>query len=226
VSCLTVVQEACDQLQGITRPTSVVSSSDPGVQQMLRLLNQAGRSLARDHDWSSIVVVRNFTGLAQQAQTGEPPAAFDRFVSGGQIFDVDRKLPLSGSIDQSRFQWLTLQIMGGIDRYWAIIDGVINITPAPTGTETYRYSYVSKNWCAGGDKFTADTDTSELNEELLTLSLIWRWNRAKGLDYAEDMRNFELEKERMIARDKGPRSINTAHIFDTLPGSFWPDHIG
>ena len=76
---------------------------------MLRLLNQAGRSLARDHDWSSIVVVRNFTGLPQQAQTGEPPAAFDRFVSGGQIFDVDRKLPLSGSIDQSRFQWLTVR---------------------------------------------------------------------------------------------------------------------
>ena len=50
---------------------------------------------------------------------------------------------------------------------------------------------MTKNWCAGGETFTSDTDTTELNEELLTLSLIWRWNRAKGLDYAEDMRNFE-----------------------------------
>jgi hypothetical protein len=115
---------------------------------------------------------------------------------------------------------------GGLDKWWTLIDGVINITPWPQTTETYRYSYVSKNWCTGGDKFTADTDTTSLNEELLVLSLIWRWNRAKGLDYAEDMRNFEIEKERMIARDKGPRDIRTAHIYSQLPGNFWPDHIG
>ena len=118
---------------------TLVSSSDPAVQQMHRLLNQAGKSLARDHDWSSLVTVRTFTGLAQEAQTGEPPATFDRFVGGGQIFDVDRKLPLGGSIDHNRFQWLRLQINGGMDRYWAIVDGVINLTPAPTGTETFRY---------------------------------------------------------------------------------------
>ena len=30
----------------------------------------------------------------------------------------------------------------------------------------------------------------------------------------------------MIARDKGPRDVRTAHIYDTLPVIFWPDHIG
>ncbi len=226
MTCLTICQDACDQIQGIARPTTVASSSDPGVQQLLRLLNMAGKALARDHDWSALVTVRTFTGVAAQAQTGEPPTAFDRFVAGGQIFDTSTKRPLAGSIDQNRFNWLTVQTLGGSDRYWALIGGVLNITPAPTTSDSFKYAYVSKNWANSADEFTADADTTLLSEELLTLALIYRWKHAKGFEYAEDMVNYEREKERLIARDKGPRSALTARIFDSLPDGFWPDTIG
>jgi hypothetical protein len=227
MTCLTIVQKACDKMQGVARPTAVASSSDPGVQQLLELLNEAGKELARDHDWSSLVTARTFSGVATQAQTGEPPAAFDRFVSGGQIFDTSTKRPLVGSIDQNRFNWLTIQTIGGSDRYWTMIGGVLNITPVPAITDQFKYVYVSKNWVNGtADAFTADADTTLLDEELLKLALVSRWKQVKTLDYGEDMKTFEREKERLIARDKGPRTVSFSRIYDNLPDGFWPDHIG
>lgn len=49
--------------------------------------------------------------------------------------------------------------------------------------------------------FQADADTALLDEELLKLSLRWRFQQAKGLDYAESMATFERQKERLMARD-------------------------
>lgn len=235
MSLLTIVQDACDQIQGISRPTEVVASSDAGLQQMLRLLNMGGRILARDHDWNALVKVRTFTGIAAQAQTGEPPTAFDRFVGEGRIYNVDTDRPLIGTQSQDKFNNLTLLDLGGVDFYWTLIAGVVNITPAPAVTNSFKYPYISKNWVRPSgnsddtnDKavFNVDTDTSLLNEELHTMDLVWRWKHAKGLEYAEDMQTFEREKSRLMARDRAPHVVRTARTWEDLPTNIWPYEIG
>lgn len=235
MSLLSIVQDACDQIQGISRPTEVAESTDPGIQQMLRLLNLGGKAIARDHDWNALVKYRTFTALAAQAQTGEPPTAFDRFVSEGQIFNTSTDRPLIGANSQNYFNQITLLNLGGIDFYWTLIAGVINITPTPTTSNSFKYAYVSKNWVRPtgnsddtNDKasFTVDTDSSLLNEELHTLDLVWRWKHAKGLEYAEDQSTFEREKQRMIARDRAPHMVSTARIYENLPDTQWPYTIG
>ena len=91
-----------------------------------------------------------------------------------------------------------------------MIDGVINITPAPAVSRSFRYTYVSRYFARPtaettdvNDKaaFDVDTDESRLSEELLTLDLVWRWKKAKQLDYAEDLADFERQKEMDIAAD-------------------------
>lgn len=235
MTLLSVIQNACDQIQGISRPSEIAASTDPGIQQMLRLLNLGGKALAREHDWNQLVKVRTFTGVAAQAQTGEPPAAFDRFVSEGQIFNTATDRPLIGSNSQNKFNHLTILDLGTIDFYWTLIAGVINITPAPTTSNSFKYAYVSKNWVRPDGNsddtndiaaFASDSDASLLNEELHTLDLVWRWKHAKGLEYAEDQQTFEREKQRMIARDRAPHMVSTAKAYDNLPDNFWPYAIG
>ncbi len=235
MTMLSIVQDVCDQIQGISRPSEVVGSSDAGLQQMLRLLNKAGKRLAKRHDWSRLTKVRTFTGIATQAQTGEPPTGFRKFASEGRIYNVDTDRPLMGTQSQDKFTYLTLLDLGGIDFYWTMIDGVINITPTPAITNSFKYTYISKNWArpAGatddtGDKaaFTVDTDTTLLDEELLTLDLVWRWKHAKGLEYAEDMRDAEDEIATAIAQDRGPHTVSTAHVWEDIPPNIWPYTIG
>lgn len=235
MSLLTIVQNACDQIQGVSRPNAVAGSTDPGIQQMFRLLNLGGRALAREHDWNVLVKVRTFTGIAAQAQTGEPPAAFDRFVSEGQIFNTATDRPLMGAKSPNDFNRLTLLDLGGVDFYWTMLAGVINITPAPAITDSFKYAYVSQYWVrptGNSDDtndtaaFGNDTDSSLLNEELHTLDLVWRWKHAKGLEYAEDQQTFEREKQRMIARDRAPHTVSTAYTYESLPDNLWPYPIG
>ena len=55
--------------------------------------------------------------------------------------------------------------------------------------------------------FTADTNTFRLSERLLKLALIYKWREMKGLPYAENMEDYEIEKAKLIHRDKGSRII-------------------
>jgi len=75
------------------------------------------------------------------------------------------------------------------------------------------------------------SDVALLSEDLLVLDLIWRFKQNKGLDYAEDMGTFEREKEKVMARDRGPSIVSTAsddYSFDdtdrpyTYPGMVIP----
>lgn len=235
MSLLTIVQNACDQIQGVTRPSSVAGSLDGGIQQLQRLLNKAGKKLAKRHDWSTLKKTRTFTGIAAQAQTGEPPTGFKKFVAEGRLYNVNTDRPLVGAMSADKFTALTLLDLGGVDFYWTMIDGVINITPTPTTSNSFKYTYISKNWVrpAGAsddttDKasFDADGDTSLIDEELLTLELVWRWKHAKGFEYAEDMRDAEDEIATAIAQDRAPHVVETARVWDDLPTNIWPYTIG
>jgi hypothetical protein len=162
-------------------------------------------------------------------QTGYPQADWDRFTS--RLWDTSLKKYLAGPFNPADWVRLSIDTLGTHDRVWTMLAGVINILPVTATTDTFRYSQVSKYWVNGstdGVAVVADTDTFYLPEELLTLDLIWRWKQAKGLDYAEDMMTFEVEIEKYIAADRGPKVINTARAFrnDEVLENTWPHTLG
>jgi hypothetical protein len=230
---LSIIQDAALHI-GIPEPSAVASSTATDAQQLLRLLNAGARQLMKDHHWSKLLKVKTFTGVAAQAQTGQPPTNFDRFAPMTQLWDVNKRLPLAGAISAEKWLFLLAQNVTGADKYWTMIDGVINITPAPTTSDSFRYTYVSRynarptgNSDDTNDKaaFTVDTDESRLSEELLTLDLVWRWKKAKQLDYAEDLADFERQKEMDIAADRAAQPIATTNAFEELPEGWWPGTI-
>ncbi len=77
---------------------------------------------------------------------------------------------------------------------------------------TLAFEYISLNWTQDSgstaqQKFAADDDTSVLDEELLTLGLIWRFRKAKGLDFQADYMEYVQQVNLAKARDGNARKL-------------------
>ena len=83
MTMLSIIQDAALHI-GIPKPSAVASSTATDAMQLLRLLNAGASQLMKDHHWSKLLKVKTFTGVAAQAQTGQPPANFDRFALGDE----------------------------------------------------------------------------------------------------------------------------------------------
>lgn len=228
---LQIVQEACKDV-GQPRPSIVASSTTETPLRMMRLLNKAGQALIKDHDWNALTDVETFTPTATQVQASHPPSDYDRMTSQTNMWDITNKRPLVGPLATSKWLRLVVDAQQNIDKYWTLIGGKVNILPVPATTDSFVYSYQSKNWVYASDgttgkaEFSADDDTSRLPDELLILELIWRWKQSIGVEYGEDMSTAGRLKEEMIAADRGPRILSLSQPFrNGLPEGFWPGTI-
>jgi hypothetical protein len=92
----------------------------------------------------------------------------------------------------------------------------------PTAGETIAYEYVSSYWAQSSAsvakaQFTSDDDTSYLDEELITLGVIWRFKAAKGLDYGEDFATYERALATAKGEDGGSTMLNIGGPMTPLP---------
>ena len=74
---------------------------------------------------------------------------------------------------------------------------------------------MSGNWCesnggTGQQVWSDDTDVGRIDEELLTLGLIWRWKAMKGFSYQEEFNEYERQVADAIARDGTKAILNAA----------------
>jgi hypothetical protein len=228
---LQIVQDTA-YIVGMPAPSGVVSANSETPKRMLRLINEEGRALAREHAWSALTINATFaTDTVSTVQTGNPPSDFDRFSPETQLWDVAKRRPLIGVVSQNAWMRLLIDTVSAADRFWAMQGGVINITPVSGTADTIRYSYQTKNWvrpASGSDKesFTLDTDTPLIPDHLLKLGLVWRWKHAIGTDYAEDLSTYGREKEKAISADRGTGEIPMSESFHgQIPDGFWPGTI-
>jgi len=238
MTLLSVIQEACLAM-ALPRPTTLSGAATPLAQTLVQLSAMGGKILARTHDWEALTITVDINPQPQMAQPGHPPAGFDRFPPQGKIWDVNRRQWLIGPVSSAKWSMLISDSQPGASFYWTRQRGNIQIWPVPSYSDLFRYSYVTRNWVRPeGGTGSTDTpawvngsDVALLSEDLLVLDLIWRFKQNKGLDYAEDMGTFEREKEKVMARDRGPSIVSTAsddYSFDdtdrpyTYPGMVIP----
>lgn len=213
MSLLTIITDATDTL-GITRPTSVVGSSDTQVRQLLALAQREGKELARRHNWQAITKERTFTSLAAEEQTAILPDDFDRFVED-TFFDRSKLRRVQGPLSAREYQNFKSRETIGTYSMFRVRGDSIFILPVPTAGLTYAFEYVSTEWCQNAvgstdsDKWLNDTDIGLLDEELMTLGVCWRFLKAKGFDYGEAFRTYEGHLAAKISRDSnGPRILS------------------
>lgn len=212
MSLLTIVQNACDRI-GLPRPTSVYGASDQTARMMVTLSNQEGVALSRRHPWQRIVATHSFATV-DGTVAYDLPSGFDRLIEG-TIWNNTQSRPVVGPITPQRWRMLNAQ---GITATWQavyVVGNQLKFTPTPSAAETIALEYVSKYWCASAADTSADqsawqddTDETFLDEECMTLGLVWRYLRAKGLDYGEAFRSYELEVNNRMAHDGGMRVLD------------------
>lgn len=213
MSLLTIVQDACDRI-GITRPSTVVGSTDAQVIQLLALLNKEGKELATgmsvgvSYDWQALQAEATFTTLATESQGAITTIASGfKYIIGGTIWNRSTRLPVYGSVNPQEWQnYKAWSVTSPFPKY-RIVGGLLRLLPVPPADETYYFEYQSKNWCTDANgsnpksKWAADTNVALLDEDLMTDGLVWRWKQAKGLDYAEDFATYQRDVLNAMARD-------------------------
>ena len=241
MSLLTIIRDVAGRLS-LPQPTAVVTSTDKQVIQLLALANEEGRSLASRTRWQALTAEQTFATVAGAVQPAALPDDFDRFIDNS-FFNRSTRRAMTGPVSPRQWQWI--QAQPAYSTAWLMLrqrTGEFLITPTPAAGQTIAYEYISRNWVISGGGaepaeppagtplpgYLGDADTSFLDEELIGLGLRWRFLRAKGLDYAEELATYEQQVEQAIARDggapalsisPGPIELNRVNLPDSGFGS-------
>jgi hypothetical protein len=210
----TVVNNASERL-GLGSRTTVVASTDENAVQLLALAQEEGKTLARRHEWQVLQTEYTFPTVASTASYALP-SDFDRILKE-TVFNRTRRRRVLGDLTPDQWQQTQASLVTMVNPAFRIRGNLFLISPTPSTVETIAYEYISKKWCqsnasVGQVEWLADTDTGLLDEELMTLGLIWRYRKSKGLDYGDDMNTYEMEVAKLILNDGARVRIQTANV--------------
>lgn len=230
-----MIRSVCAR-KGITQPIAVVSSSDPMIQQMLGLANEEGQDLSSRYPWQVLQNESTFLTVATESQgvlTTLAGTGF-RYILNEIMWNRDLRRPVFGPLQPYQWQQLRAQNITGPWNQFRIRGNAVRFIPAPAAGQTIAFEWISKFWAtgAGGDagNWAADADTGLLDEDIMTLGVLWRWLKSKGLSYAEEYTQYERLVADAMARDSGKPVLNmnganlgySAGIFVPLSG--WVGH--
>jgi hypothetical protein len=210
---LGMIKNVCNEV-GVAEPDSVIGSSDQQVKQLIAIANTEGRLLAHRHPkgWNKLIKEVSFTAVGTQSQgvlTTISGSDFD-FIVNDTIWNQTTQDRLDGPLSPAFWQMNQAVVTTSPYPDYRIRGGELLLATAPTAGNTLAWEYVSKNWCqssasVGQAAWAADTDTGILDEDLMTLGVIWRWLHRNGLDYEEDFNTYEREVSSAVGRDGGKR---------------------
>lgn len=133
------------------------------------------------------------------------------------FWDRSFRWQLLGPLSPQEWQVLKSGISPtGPRRRFRIMGGNFIIDPVPSDTNQLVYEYYSVNWCqsnptagspVGQRAWAKDTDTYLLDDDTMVLGIIWRFRRAKGLDYETEKAEWDACVDRVLARQAGSRTL-------------------
>lgn len=232
MTVLTAAQSAMIRLVG-QKPTTIFSSQNKMEMEIADLSTEVAVDIMKSNDWRALTKFQTLTGDGT-ITAFDLPADYDRMALAEDVTDPNNWF-WGYSQAQSLTDWMQITSSGffGITPgWWIILEGQMHFAPAPSDGNQAKFAYISKN--IGRDAtlapiaaFTSDDDTFVLSERLLTLGLIWRWKAQKGIEYAEDLANFEKALSENAGRDKGATVIRKGAPYRSLnTRTAWPWALG
>lgn len=226
MSLLTACQKAAIELNQ-TEPSAIFASTDQFARELKVQANKSAEAIMKAYDWQKLITRATVTG--DGATTSFTlPTDYDRMVQDSNLASNNSNLYPSKAKDLNQWDYFQNHPAPAVP-IWILFGGAMQFNPAPASGTIYSYFYVSKNVVSGGKPaFTADADELVLPERLLTLSIIWRWRAAKRMEYAEDMRNYEIALAEEVKSDKGNRILTVgrqripANVRTAYPGPLGP----
>lgn len=220
MNLLEIVREARGRL-GQPIPASVAGNADPSIIQSLGLLNEFLEDLVLRKYWQSNTREATFASVAAASQ-GELDTLFPYGFEGiipNTLYNRSTKLQVTGGLSPDNWQARQAMNMAGPIPSFRLRNNQLLFSPTPTAGETYACEYFSSYFVYNAADavyrkyWLKDTDVCVLGESLPIAYLKWAWQKAKGLDYAEDFRKYET-----MVETKGIRDVSSAPI-DMSDGS-------
>ena len=202
MSLLTIVQNALNEIGDFEVPSSIVGNANPTATQSLAIANRALKETARRTNWQALSREATITMVAATSEYALP-ADFQTFIDE-TIWNTAQRRMVFVTTPQSWAQLQAQNIGGTTTLFFRIFrDPASNVNtvqfyPVPGTSETVTYEYISNalTQTSGGtlqnDTFLADTDTALLDEDLISLGFKWRFLKAKGFPYSEELQDYEL----------------------------------
>jgi hypothetical protein len=156
------------------------------------------------------------TGAIVLAQTAYSlPPDFERITNRTQ-WDKTKRWESLGPEDAQQWQWLKSgYISTGPRIRWRILDNQYQIWPPMNTQEYLGWEYKSKGWARGADgtvknSFTADTDTTVLDDRLIVLSTKLKYFQVKSFDTTALQADYFRYLSVCKAQDKGAPNLSFA----------------
>lgn len=219
MTLLQICEEAMEGT-GITAPSAIISGDDTA-QQLLRLANTAGDFVAKAGDWQGLITEATFDVLDTDIQVTIESVWTDiRKIIDNTMFNRTQQMPVRGPLSAQAWQQIKSNSVSPGSLFFRLRGGKLLLIGNRVAGDDIYFEYVSKNWVSNAaasaftNRFAADTDFPRFDDKALMLELRWRFREAKGLEYAEAMRDaMEYVAER-FANDKPAETLNLS------PGRF------
>jgi hypothetical protein len=230
MTLLTICQSAADEI-GIPEPDSIINNTDPSVLQLKRAATRTGKSLVTRHPWESLTREGSFTSSAQTDQGSMLGFEnnYGRF-RNDTMYDRTSKLKIFGPLTDVQWQRLNATVSSGVRFWFRIRAGRLIIFPTIAASHAIFFEYVTKNWVDSGTGatpavpdaavFDNDSNTVAFDEELVTLGVIWRFLKGKGLPYQEQKLEYETQLADLIMQDGAKGTLNmTGGVYEGWPSN-------
>lgn len=230
-SILGLIQQVCKRSLGIEPPDNVFASTDRTAQELAEIANAALDMIGRIQ-WRKMLQRATYAGDGSTTDY-DLPDDFGWMPDDQNVWSSTAQVPFLPV--RSTDDWLAMDVrdFNPGTNAWIIYGGQIHFTPAlDNGENAYHYyqstALVQPASGTAKSTFTLDTDTFRISDELLKKAIIYLWKQDKGLPYAEFLNDYEILKEKLIARDKGatiirqgrmrwPKGVNLAYPL-SVPG--------
>jgi hypothetical protein len=208
MTLLTICQDAANEI-GVPSPSAVIGSTDTTAIQLLAAANREGKNLVTGYDWEVLVKEENHTAIANESQGKLSVIAtdFERF-SNNTMWNRTSDRKFYGPLNNTEWQTLKGSVQSGITNYFRIRGGKLLMNPVPTVGDAIYFEYISEWWVdttgngdANATRYAADANTTILDENLITLGVIWRFLKQKGLPYDNQLQEYQIKLFEKQAKD-------------------------
>lgn len=220
-SILEICHEVAD-LAATKRPQDLFNSASQQDSIFLSVAKSALDSLLRYGDWQELTKEGTLLTTGQKCWyllDGICPDFYS--LINNTIYIKDTQEKVIGAINpqdwmQEKYfcesnSGIKFRIQGGMIKF---------LTPPPSGTKIvfqYRSSAVCLDPQQGyleKNTITKNTDIPIFDEYLVKLGILWRWLKRNGMDYTEELVEYERELKKKFASSLAIKDIDLSGCFD------------
>lgn len=218
MTLLTAINDAQRELS-LPVTTTLIADGQETQNLLYRLANKEAKEIIRrtDYTFPALRRTQSFTAsLASLQSAPGKPTNFYRAIPD-TFWNTSKDRQMGGPLNEQ--EWALANgdaITSSITQYVMFRYDGLHIFPVPTVADTITYDYVINTPVLAVDgttyktAFSVDSDSYLLDEELLTLGVIWRYLKTKGRDYAEALRDYELALSAVALSARTPRILGIA----------------